>query len=60
MPGRMLTLGSVVILVLMEDALKEAQKDVKADLERGRNPCFNGRCTQRALAKIKARASQES
>ena len=36
----------VLILVLMEDTLRETLPSIKANFDTGLNPCFNGRYSQ--------------
>ena len=47
---------SVLILVLMEDALRVAEKCLLCQSGRSLNPCSNGRCSAREVAALFTKA----
>ena len=49
------TLTSVLILVLMEDTLRDEKETRKSISYGGLNPCFNGRYSQRNTTRVVAR-----
>ena len=54
------SVGVVLILVVMEDALALLQEDVKSGTEYCLNPCCNGRCTRTCNENLQAEKKEMS